>query len=81
MRIQPTTCLLALSFISAAALTACGGGSGSTSPSSDGSTPAQPTSVDVPIAISDGASENWGTIGVKLLSLSLTKKDGTQVAV
>ena len=78
MRIQPTTCLLALSFISAAALTA---GSGSTSPSSDGSTPAQPTSVDVPIAISDGASENWGTIGVKLLSLSLTKKDGTQVAV
>jgi hypothetical protein len=80
MRFPSTTGLLSLTLIAGAALTACGGGS-SSPPATTGTAQPQTVSVDVPVAISDGASEDWATIGVKLLSLSLTKKDGTQVSV
>lgn len=82
MHVRQPAGLLTLSLITAAALTACGGGGGGSASTtgSTGNTQPQAVSVDVPIALSDGASEDWATIGVKLLSLSLTKKDGTQVA-
>lgn len=81
MRVSTTTGLLSLSLIAAAVLTACGGGGSSSAPATTGTAQPQAVNVDVPIAISDGTSEDWATIGVKLLSLSLTKKDGTQVSV
>ena len=54
-------------------LVACGGGGGGGSSASQ--------SVNVPVLVSDAASEDWATIGVKLLSLTLTKSDNTTVAV
>lgn len=61
------------------ALAACGGGgSGS---SSSGSTPTPVSMARLPVTISDASSEDWATIGVKILSLSLTKSDGTTTSV
>lgn len=59
----------------AGTLAACMGGS-----SSSTSTPVTST-VNVPVLVSDAASEDWATIGVKLLTLTLTKNDGTSVPV
>ena len=59
----------------AGTLAACMGGS-----SSSTSNPVTST-VNVPLLVSDAASENWSTIGVKLLSLTLTKNDNTTVSV
>ncbi len=55
---------------------ACGGGGGGSSSVSSAS-----QSVSIPVLVSDAASEDWSTIGVKLLSLTLTKSDNTTVAV
>ncbi len=64
-----------------ACLSACGGGGGS----SGDTTPTAPSvaaqSVAIPVLISDASSEDWSTIGVKVLALSLVKQDGTLVAV
>jgi hypothetical protein len=64
----------ALGLVTAAALTACGGG-GSSQPT----TTAQ--SVKVPVLIGDASSEDWATIGVKLMALTLTKSDGSTTSV
>jgi hypothetical protein len=61
-----------------AALTACGGGSSGSSGSlgaggSDGST-AQ--TANVPMVISDASSDDWATIGVKVLSIALIPQGG-----
>ncbi|WP_373716067.1 DUF5666 domain-containing protein [Roseateles sp.] len=69
-----------LSLILIAALAACGGGGGSSAAPAPNPTP-QAVNVDVPLLFSDGSNEDWGTIGVKLLSLSLTKQDGSSVSV
>ncbi|MBV8633942.1 MAG: hypothetical protein JO002_05585, partial [Burkholderiaceae bacterium] len=71
-----------LSSVMAAALVACGGGGSATAPTSTstGST-ATPQSVTVPVMLSDGTSDDWATISVKVLAISLTKSDGTSVAV
>jgi hypothetical protein len=62
-----------------ATLTACGGGtsgySGSSgSPSGSGGTTAQTASV--PMMISDASSDDWATIGVKVLSIALIPQGG-----
>ena len=52
-----------------AGLTACGGGSGSNLMTS-------PQSGNVPLVLSDASSEDWATIGVKILGISLTPQGG-----
>lgn len=56
------------------ALAACGGGSGGAS----STTPTQvaPTTAPVSVLISDATSEDWATIGVKVLSISLNPEGG-----
>ena len=53
-----------------AAVSGCGGGSGSTTP-----TPT-PMSGTMPLTISDASSDDWATIGVKLLSIALVPQGG-----
>jgi hypothetical protein len=60
-----------------AALTACGGGSSGSSGStlgSGGGTTAQTASV--PMVISDASSDDWATVGVKVLSIALIPQGG-----
>jgi hypothetical protein len=63
-----------------AALTACGGGSSdSGSPltsGSSGSTTSTAQTASVPMVISDASSEDWATIGVKVLSIALIPQGG-----
>src|ERR1700728_2284985 len=63
-----------------AALTACGGGSSdSGSPltsGSSGSTTSTPQTANVPMVISDASSEDWATIGVRILSIALIPQGG-----
>jgi len=69
--------LLAMSLASAA-LAACGGGSGG---SSMNPPPAQ-QSANVSMLISDAPTEDWATIGVKVLSIALVPQGGgSNVAV
>jgi hypothetical protein len=62
-----------------AGLAACGGGGGSgTSSSSSGSgtpTPTQQSGV-MPVVISDATSDDWATVGVKVLSIALVPQGG-----
>ena len=55
-----------------ASLTACGGGGGS----GTGSTMAASATGTVPLVVSDASSEDWATIGVKILSIALTPQGG-----
>jgi hypothetical protein len=54
-----------------AGLSACGGGSGSTNITSP-----PPMSGTMPLTISDASSDDWATIGVKLLSIALVPQGG-----
>lgn len=54
---------------------ACGSGSGATSSSSTGSTQPQSTG-NVSLLVSDASSDDWGTIGVKVLSIALLPQGG-----
>jgi hypothetical protein len=65
--VSNTTRLLGAS-LAAAVLAACGGGSGGSSMSPPNSTP---QSVPMSMMISDASSEDWATIGVKILSIAL----------
>jgi hypothetical protein len=58
--------------VAAAVLAACGGGSGS------GSVPtiSTPQSASVPLLLSDASTEDWATIGVKVLSIALVPQGG-----
>jgi hypothetical protein len=58
-----------------AGVAACGGGSGSDT-SSPASTAPAPTSGTVSVLVSDASSDDWGTIGVKILSIALTPQGG-----
>jgi Domain of unknown function (DUF4382)/Domain of unknown function (DUF5666) len=67
--------------IAAALLAACGGGgSGSSGSSSTSSTTSstQPTvqSANLAVMVSDASSEDWATIGVKILSIALIPQGG-----
>jgi len=66
----------------ALSLAACGGGGGGT-PNSN-STPTTPQAVNAPVSVlvSDATSEDWATIGVKVLGITLTPQGGgTPVSV
>jgi hypothetical protein len=58
--------------VAAAVLAACGGGSGS------GSAPtlSTPQSANIPLVLSDASTEDWATIGVKVLSIALVPQGG-----
>ena len=56
-----------------AALSACGGGGGD---SSMGSTSGTSAPVAMPLTISDASSEDWSTIGVRVLSIALVPQGG-----
>lgn len=55
-------------------LAACGGGGGSTGTSSTSGS--APQSANVSMLISDASSEDWATIGVKVLSIALVPQSG-----
>ena len=63
-----------------AALTACGGGSSGSSGSPLGSggsgTGGTAQTASVPLLISDASSDDWATIGVKVLSIALVPQGG-----
>jgi len=62
-----------------ATLTACGGGSSGTSGASGptlSSTGTTQQSANVPMVISDASSDDWATIGVKVLSIALIPQGG-----
>ncbi len=58
--------------LSSALIAACGGSGGGTTPSLN---PA-PQSANVSLLVSDASSENWATIGVKVLSIALVPQNG-----
>ena len=60
--------------VSAALLAACGGGSGGGSNSL--TPPSTPQSANVAMLLSDASSEDWATIGVKVLSIALIPQGG-----
>ena len=64
--------LLAIGLASAV-LAACGGGSGG---SSMNPPPSQPQNAQVAMLISDASTEDWATIGVKVLSIALVPQGG-----
>lgn len=58
-----------------ASLTACGGGSSSSDPGSgDGSGP--PQTSQMAMIISDATSDDWATVGVKIMSIALMPQGG-----
>jgi Domain of unknown function (DUF4382) len=61
-----------------AALTACGGGSSGSSGSlgAGGSGGSTAQTANVPMVISDASSDDWATIGVKVLSIALIPQGG-----
>jgi hypothetical protein len=59
--------------IATALLAACGGGSGG---SMNAPANSAPQSAMVPILVSDASSEDWATIGVKILSIALIPQGG-----
>jgi Domain of unknown function (DUF4382)/Domain of unknown function (DUF5666) len=56
-----------------ATLAACGGGGGS---GSTGSTPGTTSQVTMPLSLSDASSDDWSTIGVRVLSIALVPQGG-----
>jgi len=54
---------------------ACGGGSGSTTSAPTSTTPA-PQAGNVAVLASDASSDDWSTIGVKILGISLSPQGG-----
>jgi hypothetical protein len=63
--------------IAAALLAACGGG-GSSSPDNAimPTSPSQPQSANLSMLISDASTDDWATIGVKVLSIALVPQGG-----
>src|ERR1700722_6651130 len=71
--VSNTTRMLGVS-LAAAVLAACGGGSGGSSMNLP--TNPAPQSTQVPIMVSDASTEDWATIGVKILSIALVPQGG-----
>ena len=71
---QVTSRILSLSIV-AALIAGCGGGSGgSASPAATGTS--TPQTGNVALLMSDASSEDWATIGVKVLSIALVPQGG-----
>lgn len=62
--------------ISAALLSACGGGSGGSGSSPTSSTPTSTQNANLAVMVSDASSEDWATIGVKIISIALIPQAG-----
>jgi hypothetical protein len=63
----------------AVTLVACGGGSSGSSAATTSSTPSGTTTAQtgsVPLFVSDASSDDWATIGVKILSIALVPQGG-----
>ena len=69
----PTSSRLLSVSVAAALLAACGGGS---SGGSGGALNSAPQSGNVAMLLSDASSEDWATIGVKVLSIALVPQGG-----
>jgi hypothetical protein len=67
--------LLSLS-IAAVLLSACGGGSDGSGGSTTSTTTSTPQTAKVPVMVSDASSEDWATIGVKIMSIALIPQGG-----
>jgi hypothetical protein len=59
-----------------ASLSACGGGGGSSDPGSGVGSSPPPQTGQMAMIISDASSDDWATVGVKILSISLTPQGG-----
>jgi len=59
-----------------AALAACGGSGGSGGSGSTGATTGTTSQVAMPLSVSDASSEDWSTIGVRVLSIALVPQGG-----
>ena len=58
-------------------LAACGGGGGSSDPSTGvGASPPPPQTSQMAMIISDAASDDWATVGVKIMSIALIPQGG-----
>jgi Domain of unknown function (DUF4382) len=57
-----------------AALAACGGGGGDSG--SPGTSTATSGQVTMPLSLSDASSQDWSTIGIRVLSIALVPQDG-----
>jgi hypothetical protein len=64
----------AVSAVLAGTLAACGSGSGGSTGSMQA---ASPQSGTVPLIVSDASSDDWATIGVKIISIALVPQDGS----
>jgi len=71
----PTSSRLLSVSVAAALLAACGGGGGSSGASSS-MLNSTPQSGNVAMLLSDASSEDWATIGVKVLSIALVPQGG-----
>lgn len=60
----------------AAALVACGGGGGGGGSTGSTTSSTTPQTAAVPLVVSDASSDDWATIGVKILSIALTPQGG-----
>lgn len=57
-------------------LVACGGGNSSNNNNNNNGNPQNPQNGSMSLVISDDPTEDWATIGVKILSISLTPQGG-----
>src|SRR5271167_2331438 len=71
--VSNTSRILALT-LAAAAIAACGGGSNGSA--ADPPAMSAPQTANVSMLISDASSEDWATIGVKVLSIALVPQGG-----
>lgn len=60
----------------AAALVACGGGGGGGGSTGSTTSSTTPQTAAVPLVVSDASSDDWATIGVKILSIALIPQGG-----
>jgi hypothetical protein len=62
--------------IAAALLDACGGGSGSSGGTAASTTATSTQTANLAVMVSDASSEDWATIGVKIVSIALIPQGG-----
>ena len=76
MRIHTSANSLLLLGCTAALLSGCGGGGDAASGSGAGSGSSLNSSGNVQLLLSDGSSEDWATVGVKVQNITLVPQGG-----